>query len=132
MIMMPEFVNMTWSSNFINVVVFSLSSFFSKFDFFIITGFGVMTNFVYKGLTRNLKYGNTRLWIFPYKWALKQAKGKPVKDVIITKWKLLFFILDLWERGRLRGMHSKFKTSVWSKDSYISKLVLKYIWSKFK
>ena len=73
--MMPEFVNMTWSSNFINVVVFSLSSFFSKFDFFIITGFGVMTNFVYKGLTRNLEYGNTRLWIFPYKWALKQASN---------------------------------------------------------
>ena len=34
-----------------------------------------MTNFVYKGLTRNLKYGNTRLWIFPYKWALKEASN---------------------------------------------------------
>ena len=71
MIMMPEFLNMTSSSNFFKVVVFSLSSFVSKFHFIIITGFGVMTIFVYKGLTRNLEYGNNRLWIFPYNWALR-------------------------------------------------------------
>ena len=54
---MPEFVNMASPSNLFNVVVFSLSSFVSKFHFNIITGFGVLTIFVYKGLTRNLGIG---------------------------------------------------------------------------
>ena len=71
MIMMPEFVNMTSSTNFFNVVVFYLSSFVSKFHFIIITGFGVMTIFVYKGLSRNPEYGNNRLWSLPYNWGLR-------------------------------------------------------------
>ena len=73
MIMMPEFVKMTSSTNFFNVVVFYLSSFFSKFDFIIINGFGVMTVFVYKGLAGNLEYENSQVWIFLYKWGLRRA-----------------------------------------------------------
>ena len=72
LIMMPDFLNMMSLSSMVNVVLFPLSSFLSKFHFNIITGSGViMTSFVYKALTRYLEYGNTRLWIFPYNWALK-------------------------------------------------------------
>ena len=138
-----------------------------------------MTSFVYKALTRYLEYGNTRLWIFPYNWALRWASNRQFSANISNK-KLLnavkvhgysfyhfwvikgkrtvgynysptrtselinfregeaknskgqFFILDLLERSRLTGMHLKFKTSVWSKDSFILELALKYIWSKTK
>ena len=74
MIMMPEFVNMTSSTNFFNVAVFYLSSFVSNFHFIIITGFGVMTIFVYKGLAGNLEYENTQVWIFLFKWPLRRAR----------------------------------------------------------
>ena len=71
MIMMPEFVNITSSTNFFTAVVFYMSGFAAKFHFIISTGFGVMTIFVYKRLTRNPEYGNNRLWVFPYNWALR-------------------------------------------------------------
>ena len=74
MIMIREFVNMTSSTNFFNVVVFYLSSFVSKFHFILITGFGVMTIFVYKGLAGNLEYENSQVWIFLFKWALRRAR----------------------------------------------------------
>ena len=61
MIMMPEFVNMTSSTNYFNVFVFYLSSFVSNFHFIIIIGFGVMTIFVYKGLAGNLEYENSQV-----------------------------------------------------------------------
>ena len=67
LIMMPEFVNMTSSTNFFNVVVFYLSSFVSNFPFIIITGFGVMAIFVYKGLSGNLEYENSQVRIFLFK-----------------------------------------------------------------
>ena len=69
--MMPEFVDMTSSTNFFTAVVFSFSGFAAKFHFIISTGFGVMTIFVYKGLTRYPEYQNNRLWIFPYNWPLR-------------------------------------------------------------
>ena len=74
MIMMPEFVNMTSSTNFFNVVFVYLSSFISNFHFIIITGFGVMTIFVSKGLAGNLEYENTQVWIFLFKWPLRRAR----------------------------------------------------------
>ena len=40
-------------------------SFWSKFHVNIMTGFGVMTIFVYKGLTRNPEIGNTPIWVLP-------------------------------------------------------------------
>ena len=85
MIMMPEFVDMTSSLNFFNVVMFYLSSFVSKFHFIIVTGFRVMTIFVYKGLSRNPEYRNNRLWIFPYNWALKCANNSKFSANISTK-----------------------------------------------
>ena len=78
MLMMSGFVNMTSSSSFFNVIVFSLSSFVSKFHFNIITGFGVMTFFVYKRLTRNPEIGNTRVWILPSNLGLGGANKRKV------------------------------------------------------
>ena len=75
MIMIPEFVNMTSSTNFFNVVVFYLPSFVSNFHFILITGFGVMTIFLYKELAGNLEYENSQVWIFLYKWALRRARN---------------------------------------------------------
>ena len=74
MIMILEFVNMTSSTNFFNVVVFYLSSFVSNFHFIIITVFLDMTIFLYKGLAGNLEYENSQVWIFLFKWALRQAR----------------------------------------------------------
>ena len=74
MILILEFVNMTSSTNFFNVVMFYLSSFVSNFHFIIITVFLDMTIFLYKGLAGNLEYENSQVWIFFFKWALRQAR----------------------------------------------------------
>ena len=50
------FAYMTFLRCFVYVVKFS---YWSKFYVNVITGSGVMTIFVYKGLTRNLEIGNT-------------------------------------------------------------------------
>ena len=80
MIIMLEFVNMTSPSNLFNVVVFSLSSFVSKFHFNIITGFGVLTIFIYKGLTRNLGIG-----VFSYNWGVWRARDSKFRGNIFNK-----------------------------------------------
>ena len=43
------------------VILLSTFSYRTKFHIIIITGCGVMTIFVYKGLTRNLEIGNTAI-----------------------------------------------------------------------
>ena len=80
MIIMLEFVNMTSPSNLFNVVVLSLPSFVSKFHFSIITGFGVLTIFVYKGLTRNLGIG-----VFSCNWGLWRARDSKFRRNIFNK-----------------------------------------------
>ena len=50
------FAYMPFLRSFVYVVKFS---YWSKFYVNVITGSGVMTIFVYKGLTRNLEIGNT-------------------------------------------------------------------------
>ena len=45
-------------------------SYWSKFHVNIITGSGIMTIFLYKGLTRNPEIGNTYIWVFPSIWRL--------------------------------------------------------------
>ena len=47
----------------------------SKFHVNIITGSKVMTIFIYKGLTRNLKIGNTPIWVLPNFWILHQVRN---------------------------------------------------------
>ena len=49
------------------VSLFSFS-YWPKFHARIITGSGVMTIFVYKGLTKNLEIGNTTAWVFLNIW----------------------------------------------------------------
>ena len=45
-------------------------SYWSKFHVNIITGSGIMKIFFYKGLTRNPKIGNIRVWVLPNIWRL--------------------------------------------------------------
>ena len=45
-------------------------SYYSKFHANIITDSRVMTIFLYKGLTRNLKIGNIPIWVLPNIWRL--------------------------------------------------------------
>ena len=69
------------------LVMFSYSS---KFHVNIIIGSGVMTIFVYKGLTKNPEIGNTPVWVLPKIWRLGWVRntkfGTNVSDkkVLIT------------------------------------------------
>ena len=67
---------MTLSSNFFWSchVSFVKFSYWSKFHANIKTGSGVMTIFVYKGLTRNPEIGNTPAWFLPNIWRLGQVR----------------------------------------------------------
>ena len=49
-------------------------SYWSKFHVNIITGSGVITIFVYKGLTRNPEIGNTLVWVLPNIWRLGRVR----------------------------------------------------------
>ena len=49
-------------------------SYWLKFHVNIITVSGVMTIFVYKGLTRSLEIKNIPVWVFPNIWMLGWAK----------------------------------------------------------
>ena len=66
-----QFVDMASLSIFlcyqVSLVAFS---YWPKFHVNIITVFRVMTNFLNKGLTRNLEIRNTPVWIFPNIWRL--------------------------------------------------------------
>ena len=75
--MTSQFIDMTLSSNFFDVVLFLLSNLvpWSKLHVNIITGFGVVTIIVYKGLTRNLEIGNTPIRVLLNIWRLG-----PVRD----------------------------------------------------
>ena len=55
---------------FVSLVKFS---YWSKFYVKIITGFGIITIFFYKGLTRNPEIGNTRVYVLPNSWRLGQV-----------------------------------------------------------
>ena len=49
-------------------------SYWSKFHVNIITGYGVITIFFYKRLTRNPEIGNTPIWVLPNIWGLGQVR----------------------------------------------------------
>ena len=63
-----------WPSLF-DVFLFLLSSFRrSKFHFNVIIGSGVITIFVYKGMTRNSEIGNTPVCVLPNIWRLGRVR----------------------------------------------------------
>ena len=74
---------------FFDVAFVSLFKFidWSKFHVNIITDSGVMTIFLYKGLTRNLDIGNTSVWVLPNIWRLGQVRdtefGTNVSNVMV-------------------------------------------------
>ena len=57
---------------FVSLVKFS---YWSIFYVNIITGFGVITISLYKGLTRNLEIGNTPVWVFTNIWRPGQVRN---------------------------------------------------------
>ena len=72
--------NVTISWHDVNVKIFwvcfvSLAkfSYWSTFHVDIITGSGILTIFLYKGLTRNPEIGNTPVWVLPKIWRLGQV-----------------------------------------------------------
>ena len=67
MTMPSHFADMTSSSIFFDVVLFSYRS---KFHVYIVSGSGVLTPFFYNGLTRNPKIGNAPVWVLPNIWRL--------------------------------------------------------------
>ena len=59
---------------FVSLVKFS---YWSKFHINIVTGSGILTIFLYKGLTRNLEIGNTTVWVLLNIWRLGRELGIP-------------------------------------------------------
>ena len=76
---------------FVSLVKFS---FWSNFHVNIITGFGIMTIFFYKRLTRNLEFRNTPVWVFPNIWRLGW--------VMDTKFKRISLIECYWMLQNVR------------------------------
>ena len=64
-------VKLFWGC-FVSIIKFN---FWSEFYVSIITGSGVKAIFLYKGLTRNPKIGNSPVWVLPNIWRLA-----PVRD----------------------------------------------------
>ena len=50
-------------------------SYSSKFHVNIMIGSGVMTIFVYKGLTKNPEIGNTPIWVLPNIWRMEWVRN---------------------------------------------------------
>ena len=82
-----QFLNMTLSSNFFNIVLFLLSNLVTgpRFMFNISSRSGVMTIFFYKGLTRNPEIENTPVWIFPNIWSLARVRDTKVGTNVNNK-----------------------------------------------
>ena len=70
--MASQFADMTSLSNFFRRcrVSFVKFSYWSKFRANIITGSGVMTIFIYRGLIGNPEIGNTTVCVLPNIWRL--------------------------------------------------------------
>ena len=67
---------------FISLMKFS---YWSKCHINIITGSGVMTIFIYKGLTRKLEIGNTPVWVLPNIWRLGKVGYIKVSTNLLIK-----------------------------------------------
>ena len=63
-------VNVNFFWRFVSLVKFS---YWSKFHVNIMTGSGIMTIFLCKGLTRNPEIGNTPVWVLSNIWRLGQV-----------------------------------------------------------
>ena len=71
----------------VSLVMFS---YLCKFHVDIMSGSGVMTNFVYKGLTRNLEIANTTVWVLPISgdWSKLGIPNLARMSLIKTYWTL--------------------------------------------
>ena len=73
---------LSWPSFFV------IFSYWSRFHVNIMTGSGVMTIFVCKGLTRNPKTGNTPIWVLPNTWGELEIPNLARMFVIKCYWML--------------------------------------------
>ena len=60
-------------------------SYWSKFHVSIITGFRIMTIFLYKGLNRNPEIGNTSLWVLANTWRLGRVRIPNLEGICLMK-----------------------------------------------
>ena len=63
-------------------------SYWSIFHVDIITGSGVMTIFIYKGLTKNPEIGNTLNWVLLNIWRLERVKETKFSTNVSRYWML--------------------------------------------
>ena len=68
---------------FVSLIKFSYCS---KFHVSIIIGSGVLTIFFYKGLIRNVKIGNTLVWVLSNIWRLGQVRDTKFGPMSLIKW----------------------------------------------
>ena len=83
--MMSQFVDMTLL-DFFGAAMFFLSltfSYWSKFHVNIMTGSGVMTVFVYKGLATNLEIRYTPVSVLPNIWRLGQVRDTKFGTIVL-------------------------------------------------
>ena len=66
-------------------VSFVKFSYWSKFHANYRTGPGVMTIFVYKGLTRNSEIGNTPVWVWANIWKLGRVRETKFSTIVSNK-----------------------------------------------
>ena len=87
MTMTSQFLDMWSSSNFFDVIFFSLFklSYWSRFYVNILTRSGVMTIFFYKWLTTNPEVGNTPVWVLPNIWRLERVRDTNVGTNVYHK-----------------------------------------------
>ena len=104
-----QFVDMASLSIFlcyrVSLVEFS---YWPKFHVNIITVFRVMTNFLNKGLTRNLEIGNTPVWIFPNIWRLCRFRDTKFcrnvsTEMLLNATKCQGYLYRFWEKKINRG-----------------------------
>ena len=86
-------------------------SYWSKFHVNIMTGSGIMKIFLYKGLTRNPKIGNTPVWVLPNVWRLGRVMDTHLARMSLIEcyWMLqnsgvtAFTVFELSKENQLGG-----------------------------
>ena len=76
---------------FVSLVKFS---YWSKFQVNIITGSGIMTISLYKGLNRNPEIANTPVWVLPNIWRLEPVTNTKVGKNVSNKNLLCYWMLQ--------------------------------------
>ena len=85
-------------------------SYWSKFHVNIMTGYGVMTIFVYKGLTRSPEIGNIHVWVLSNIWRLLRIPKLVRMSLIKSYWMLQNAKVTAFSDSELLRMKWRFST----------------------